>query len=178
MKAPFAQLAAYHKWANARLSEAALALDDADYRRDVGAVFKSLNGTLNHLLVTDRIWMKRLTGDGEHPDRLDALIHEERGARALARADEDDRSIRFVASLDEGALAGTHTYVTTSSKPFAQARADILSHLFSHQTHHRVQAHTILSICTGNEPSSLDLLQMLPGVAAPDLRLIARRKSI
>jgi uncharacterized damage-inducible protein DinB len=176
MKARFAQLAAYNRWANARLYEAALALGDADYRRNVGAFFKSLNGTLNHLLVTDRIWMKRLTGEGTHPDRLDAIIHEDRRALALARADEDDRIIQFVASLDEGALAGTLTYATTAGKPFAQARADILSHFFNHQTHHRGQAHTILSICTGNEPPSLDLLQMLRGVAAPDLRLIALRK--
>ncbi|MFN3743691.1 MAG: DinB family protein [Hyphomicrobiaceae bacterium] len=175
MKARFAQLAAYNKWANARLYEAALALNDTDYRRDVGAFFKSLNGTLNHLLVTDRIWMKRLTGEGDHPDRLDAIMHEDRRALALARADEDDRIIRFVASLDEAALAGTLKYATTSGKPFVQARADILSHLFNHQTHHRGQAHTILSICTGKEPPSLDLLQMQRGIAAPELRALASR---
>lgn len=175
MKPRFEQLAAYNKWANARLYEAALTLDDAAYRRDVGAFFKSLDGTLNHLLAADRIWMKRLTGEGEPPDRLDAIIHEDRGALALARADEDDRIIEFVASLDEAALAGTLKYATTSRKPFAQGRADVLSHVFNHQTHHRGQAHTILSICTGKEPPSLDLLQMQRGVAAPDLRALARK---
>src|SRR6266496_156750 len=35
MKAHFEQFAAYNRWANARLYEAAFALDDADYRRDV-----------------------------------------------------------------------------------------------------------------------------------------------
>jgi uncharacterized damage-inducible protein DinB len=178
MKPRFEQFAAYNKWANARLYEAALALDDADYRRNVGAFFKSLNGTLNHLLATDRIWMKRLTGEGEHPDRLDAIIHEDRSALALARADEDDRIIRFVASLDEAALAGTLKYATTSGKPFEQARVDILSHLFNHQTHHRGQAHTILSICTGKEPPPLDLLQMQRGAPAPDLRAIAQSKHV
>jgi uncharacterized damage-inducible protein DinB len=68
MKAHFEQFAAYNQWANARLYEAALALDDVEYRRNVGAFFKSMHGTLNHLLLTDRIWLKRLTGEGEHPD--------------------------------------------------------------------------------------------------------------
>lgn len=175
MKSRFEQLAAYNKWANARLYEAAFAVPEADYRRDVGAFFKSLNGTLNHLLVADRIWMKRLTGEGEHPDKLNAIIHDDRGALAMARADEDDRIIRFVASLDDGALAGTLKYATTSGKPFEQNRADVLSHFFNHQTHHRGQAHTILSIVTRKEPPSLDMLQMQRGIVAPDLRALAAR---
>ena len=175
MKTRFEQLAAYNKWANERLYEAAFAVDDADYRRDVGAFFKSLNGTLNHLLVADRIWMKRLTGEGEHPDKLNAIIHDDRRLLALARADEDDRIIRFVSSLDDGALAGTLKYATTSGKPFEQNRADVLSHFFNHQTHHRGQGHTILSICTGMEPPVLDLLAMQRGAAAPDLRALVAR---
>jgi uncharacterized damage-inducible protein DinB len=175
MKSRFEQLAAYNRWANARLYEAALALDDESYRRDVGAFFKSMHGTLNHLLVADRIWMKRLTGGGEAPNRLNAIIHENRKDLALARADEDDRIVRFVASLDDAALAGTLKYANTSGKGFEQARAEILSHFFNHQTHHRGQAHTILSIVTGREPPVLDLLAMQRGGAAPDLRGLAGR---
>ncbi len=175
MKSHFEQLAAYNRWANARLYEAALALDDESYRRDVGAFFKSMHGTLNHLLVADRIWMKRLTGGGEAPNRLNAIIHENRKDLALARADEDDRIVRFVAALDDAALAGTLKYANTSGKAFEQARAEILSHFFNHQTHHRGQAHTILSIVTGREPPVLDLLAMQRGGAAPDLRGLAGR---
>jgi uncharacterized damage-inducible protein DinB len=40
MKVHFEQFAAYDRWANARLYEAALSLDDAEYRRNVGAFFK------------------------------------------------------------------------------------------------------------------------------------------
>ena len=35
-----------------------------------------MHGTLNHLLATDRIWMKRFTGEGEAPERLDAILHD------------------------------------------------------------------------------------------------------
>ncbi len=173
MKPYFELRAAYNRWANARLYQAALALPDTDYRRDVGAFFGSMNGTLNHLLLTDRIWLKRLTGHGDHPDRLNAIIHDDRKTLARARADEDDRIIGFVASLDEPAIAGMLHYRTTSGQPHEQRRSDILAHLFNHQTHHRGQAHTILSILTGREPPPLDLLAMQRSAPAPDLRALA-----
>jgi uncharacterized damage-inducible protein DinB len=59
MKHHFLMLARYNAWANARLYKAVGALPDELYRRDVGIYFKSLHGTLNHLLATDRIWMRR-----------------------------------------------------------------------------------------------------------------------
>ncbi len=173
MKAYFQQLAAYNRWANARIYAAALALDEREYRRDVGAFFKSLHGTLNHLLLTDRMWLKRLTGEGDHPAGLDAIIHENRRSLTRDRADEDDRIIRYVDSLDETSLRGNHKYANSAGKTFEQQRSEILSHLFNHQTHHRGQAHTVLSICTGREPPSLDLLLMQRGASAPDLRSLS-----
>jgi uncharacterized damage-inducible protein DinB len=83
-------------------------------------------------LVGDRIWLKRLMGQGDHPDRLDAIIHEDRRALAFARADEDDRIIRYVASLDYTMLDSLLEYKTTSGKPFKQKRSHILTHLFNH----------------------------------------------
>jgi uncharacterized damage-inducible protein DinB len=175
MKAHFVEFAAYNRWANARVYEAAFALADADYRRNVGAFFKSLHGTLNHLLATDRIWLGRLTGEGEAPDRLDAILFEDRRALALARADEDDRIVRYIGGLDAAALEGVVAYKNSKGNAFEQKLDRILSHLFNHQTHHRGQAHTILSIVTGKEPPSLDLLALQRGGAAPDLRALAQR---
>jgi len=173
MKPHFERFAAYNRWANARLYQAAFALDDAPYRRDVGAFFKSLHGTLNHLLVADRIWLKRLTGEGDAPNRLDAILFEDRPALARARLAEDERLSAYVAALDAAALDAPLKYATTSGAPHEQKRRDILAHLFNHQTHHRGQAHTILSIVTGREPPVLDLLAFQRGAPAPDLRALA-----
>jgi uncharacterized damage-inducible protein DinB len=64
MQPHFAMLARYNEWANRRLCARAAALSDADYRADRGAFFGSVHATLNHLLATDRIWMRRFTGQG------------------------------------------------------------------------------------------------------------------
>jgi len=58
----------YNAWANGRLYDAVAQLTSEQYRADRGAFFKSVHGSLNHLLVTDRIWMQRFTGKGEAPD--------------------------------------------------------------------------------------------------------------
>ena len=47
-------------------------LSEEEYRRDVGAYFKNLQGTLNHLLVADRIWLWRMTATGVAPLRAPA----------------------------------------------------------------------------------------------------------
>jgi uncharacterized damage-inducible protein DinB len=67
----------YYAWANARLFRMAGTLADELYRKEVGAYFKSLHGTLNHLLVADRIWMRRLTCSGDHPDKLNAMLFDD-----------------------------------------------------------------------------------------------------
>jgi uncharacterized damage-inducible protein DinB len=168
------QLAAYNGRANARLYEAALALDEDAYRRPVGVFFASLHGTLNHLLLTDRIWLRRLTGEGDHPDRLDAILYDDRRALAAARAAEDQHLVRVVEGFADKAYARTIVYRTTRGVAHKQALADILAHLFNHQTHHRGHPHACLSILTGGEPPSLDLLASQRGGKAPDPAALAR----
>lgn len=160
MQAHFAKMARYNAWANARLYAAARSVPDASYRRDVGAFFGSLHGTLNHLLVTDRIWMRRLTGAGDHPDRLDAILYDDLQSLALARQAEDGRIIGYVAGLRDADIDKELRYATTKDVPYRNRLGDILAHLFNHQTHHRGQAHTILTVLGIREPQPLDLLAM------------------
>jgi uncharacterized damage-inducible protein DinB len=171
---PFLQLADYNRWANARLYAAALDLPEQAYRQPVGVFFGSLHGTLNHLLLTDRLWLKRLTGEGDHPNQLNAILYEDRIELTRARAAEDLRLISVVEQYDEAALANVHTYKTTSGTPQSQKLADILLHLFNHQTHHRGQAHACLSILTGAEPPPLDLLLFQRGAKAPALETLIK----
>ena len=165
----FRQLADYNYWANRRLYGAALAMPDEAYRRRTGVFFGSLHGTLNHLLLTDRVWLKRLTGEGEHPNRLDAILFEQLKDLLRARLAEDARLKRVIGGYGAADLGEAVSYQTMSGQPQRQMLQDILLHLFNHQTHHRGQAHACCSIVTGQEPPSLDLLAFQRGVPAPDL---------
>lgn len=158
MRNHFRMFAAYNNWANAKLYEAAAALSDEEFRRDAGAFFGSLMGTLNHVLVADRIWLRRFTGEGDAPKKLDAILFDELVPLTEARSAEDARIVSFVEALDEEKLAGRFTYVTaTDVRTVSQRLAPALAHFFNHQTHHRGQAHTILT-SLGKPSLTLDLI--------------------
>lgn len=160
MKPRYQMFAAYNAWANARIYGAAATLADADYRADRGAFFKSVHGTLNHLLGADRIWMRRFTGSGDAPNRLDAILFEDRDELWTARQAEDARIARYIDGLSDADFAGRLIYRTvTNPKTIEQDLWPALDHFFNHQTHHRGQTHGLLSAFGGNAAApSLDLL--------------------
>jgi uncharacterized damage-inducible protein DinB len=158
MKAHFEMLAAYNAWVNGRLYDAASRLPEGDYRADRGAFFGSLHGTLNHLLLGDRIWLHRFTGEGDEPTALDAILYDDLTELRAARRSEDARIVRYAAGLSAADLAGKLCYRTTRSPvDIEQFLAPLLAHFFNHQTHHRGQAHGLLTMLTGEAPS-FDLL--------------------
>jgi uncharacterized damage-inducible protein DinB len=160
MLAQFQHFAGYNAWANQRVYGAAAKLSDEQVWRDVGLFFGSVAGTLNHILVADRVWMKRFTGTGDHPTKLDAILHRDFGELRAAREAEDARIIAYVCGLTAERLEQSFTYrkMTTPDEVTSKLWPDLL-HVFNHQTHHRGQAHTGLSILTGEEPPSLDMIQ-------------------
>ena len=158
MQQHFQMLATYNRWANARVYEVAAALSEEELNRDAGAFFGSLIGTLNHVLVADRIWLKRFTGEGSAPTRLDTILHPDLIGLTGARVAEDRRIVEWVGSLSDEALAGRFTYVTvTDVRTVSQRLAPALAHFFNHQTHHRGQAHATLT-ALGQPSVPLDLI--------------------
>jgi uncharacterized damage-inducible protein DinB len=160
MKARYRMFAGYNAWCNERLYDAAAKVSDADYRAARGVYFKSLHGTLNHLLVGDRIWMKRFTGTGEHPKSLDAILYDDFEALRAARRTLDTLISRYIDRLSDEDLSRSIRYQTlVNPQTIEQALAPALDHFFNHQTHHRGQAHGLLSAILGNEQTpSFDLI--------------------
>lgn len=158
LKAHFDQLAVYNRWANRRMYDDAATLDDDVRRQPAGLFFGSVHGTLNHLLVTDYIWMRRMTGDGPKPERLNEILHEDFSELRAAREREDDRIFDFVTGLAPAAYDRMLEYQNSSGRTFYQALGPALTHLFNHQAHHRGQVHAGLTFAGIREPTSLDLL--------------------
>lgn len=158
--APWRHYARYNRLANETLYEACAALSDGERRRDLGAYFRSVHGTLNHLLLGDRIWMTRFEG-GNHPSTdLDAILHDDFVDLRAARAAMDARIERFVADLPRDFAAGTIRYLNNAGLVSDDPLDVLLPHFFNHQTHHRAQVHTLLSQL-GRDPPVLDLHRVL-----------------
>jgi uncharacterized damage-inducible protein DinB len=65
-------LARYNRLMNQRLYANASELSDEECKRNLGAFFRSVHGTLNHLLLADRAWLGRFTHDRAVFESLDA----------------------------------------------------------------------------------------------------------
>lgn len=150
-------MAAYNRWMNQRLYALCAGLGDAERKRDRGAFFKSVHGTLNHLLYGDRAWMSRFLGRDlgwKGPaDELYADFDELRAAR-----DTLDGLIEgWAGRLEERWLAADFTYTSRIDGRTRTFPAWLLvTHLFNHQTHHRGQLTTLLSQM-GIDPGVTDL---------------------
>ena len=160
MQSIYRMFAAYNAWANRRIYDAASRLSDADYCSDGGAYFGSVHGTLNHILVGDRIWMRRFTGEGPIQSRLDEILFDDLASLRSEREAQDGRIIAYIDGLTEKQLGQTFTYRTiVRPVDITQALAPALSHFFNHQTHHRGQVHALLSARAGRDATpSMDLI--------------------
>ena len=161
----FVSLARYNAWANRRLYDACAHLPEAEYMKPRPAFFGSLHGTLNHILVADRIWLARITHKPNPSLTLDQILYGDLVALRVAREAEDDHIVNVVAAVSERALDQPLAYATTTGARQQTPLRIVLAHFFNHQTHHRGQAHGLLSQ-TAVAPPPLDLIYFMRETAA------------
>ena len=160
-RAHFAVMARYNVWATQRLLDVVAALDEHDYRRDLGLFFRSIHGTLNHLLVGEQlVWYPRFAAGVSNRMALDAEAEPDR-ARLDARLREGAaRWQPLIESWPAGRFDGTLDYTTTRGIPASLPFATTLAHVFNHGTHHRGQI-TAAVTALGQPCPVLDLVYML-----------------
>ena len=151
-------LARYNTWMNKKLYTLCAGLPDEERKRNRRAFFGSIHGTLNHILLGDRIWMLRFTGDRArftsfdrdgkpiHPRGLDHVLYEDFELLRSERARTDAQILDWVEGLDESQLSAPLAYRTvTTDEDWEVPTWWALSHFFNHQTHHRGQLTTLLA---------------------------------
>jgi uncharacterized damage-inducible protein DinB len=155
------RMARYNRWANQRLYAACAKLPEAEYHKPRAAFFGSIHGTLNHLLVGDRVWLARIEGRPNPKLRLDDQPCASLEVLEAERAAEDERMIRLLEGYREDELDRPLRYTMITRPDPAETPLHICwLHLFNHQTHHRGQVHDQLSQ-TDVPPPPLDLIYYL-----------------
>lgn len=159
-------LARYNLWATRRLLDACDALPEAEYRRDAGLFFKSVHGTLNHLLVGEHaLWFRRFA-EGVSPSlALDAELEPD---RACLRERLVEGALAWLPMLEvwpEARLSGRLEYRRMNGQAVSLPFAATLAHVFNHATHHRGQVTAALTALRHPCPE-LDLVYMLQEEAA------------
>jgi uncharacterized damage-inducible protein DinB len=153
-------MARYNRWMNRKLYDCGAKLTDAQRKEDRRAFFKSIHGTLNHLLLTDNIWMGRFEGKAFSAKSLDHELHADFAELRLAREAMDQRILDWAGALTDDALAGELRYTSIVNPAPRRMPMDLaVVHFFNHQVHHRGQVTTLLSQC-GIDPGVTDLMWM------------------
>ncbi len=151
-------MADYNAWMNGKLYEAAAALSDAQRKADQGAFFKSIHGTLNHVLLADRVWLARFGGPAFAARPLDTELYGEFAELRRERAATDAAIEAWVAGATGERLAGILSYTSiTAPRPRTMPLWMAVAHFFNHQTHHRGQVTTLIKQ-QGVDPGVTDLM--------------------
>ncbi|MEE2691202.1 MAG: DinB family protein [Pseudomonadota bacterium] len=154
-------MAAYNRWQNESIYGAAAGLSDEERRRDRGAFFGSIHRTLSHLRWGDEIWLSRF-GDFPPPPPTASLggsaaVYDDWEELRAGRIALDETIIGWAASLTPRDLEGDLTWFSGAMKrEITRPRALLVAHMFNHQTHHRGQAHAMLT-AAGAKPDDTDL---------------------
>jgi len=151
-------LAQYNRWFNERLYEVCGAMDDSERRRDRGAFFGSVHGTLNHLVWADTLWLQRFAAqdvpfaalDGRLLDlplgaTYDSMLEAGWDALRVRRGKLDDAIERWTQQMPADFPARTMRYANTKGVLREHPMWKGLTHFFNHQAHHRGQVTTLLA---------------------------------
>jgi len=168
----FKTLAKYNQWMNTRIYDCVTSMDSLIVKKDLGAFFGSILGTLNHILVADIIWLQRIARHPLNfhslaklrsqtpPVALNQILHEELFTLRQHRKQVDETLIALVDELNDGILNTEFQYQDMKGNSHQNDLGILLQHLFNHQIHHRGQVTTLLHQC-GAEVGPTDLLVML-----------------
>jgi uncharacterized damage-inducible protein DinB len=158
-------MAAYNAEMNRRLYEAAERIPDAERRQDRGAFWGSLHGTLSHILWGDRMWMARFDR-WEKPaviQKESATLIEDFDELRHQRVGDDKRISDWAARVTPGWLAEEMSWFSASvQRELRHPRSFLVTHFFNHQTHHRGQAHALITACR-EKTGDTDLFLVVPG---------------
>lgn len=138
--------AKYNKWMNDHFYMLCDSIADEERKRDVGAFFKSIHGTLNHILLGDRLWMSRFQNTDFDIESLDQELYSDYGELKKQRAITDSNISNYVGTLTSDALNQPITFVSkVKQSEHTYILRDCVLHFFQHQIHHRGQVSTLIS---------------------------------
>ncbi|KAF0804329.1 hypothetical protein A6D6_03166 [Alcanivorax xiamenensis] len=156
----YSTLALYNRWQNRQHYQLCAELDDTQRKADRGLFFHSIHGTLNHLLLADRLWLGRFLDRPFPILGLDQELYEDFDQLRRERESTDQIILDYIAELKRTRLDDDLSYVSASTGQLRSYPLRLcLTHFFNHQTHHRGQLTTAYSQL-GHDVGVTDLIFM------------------
>ncbi|HWN44522.1 MAG TPA: DinB family protein [Thermoanaerobaculia bacterium] len=137
------ELLLYMLWADRLVLAAVRNVREEDLTRDAGVSFKSILGTLAHILGSERMWLSRFLGVSldrvpsiqDFPDLMSWITGWEETASQIEA---------FLAGLTDEQLATPLTWTNTRGESHTHPLWHPVSHMVNHATYHRGQVVSLL----------------------------------
>ena len=156
-KESFELMARYNQWMNEKLYQVCAGIPDQERKKDLGAFFKSVHGTLNHLLYGDKAWMSRFLGMPLAVTAIGEELHQDFAGLRADRTALDQQILDWSHALSAQWLDAPFEYTSNVDRKTRVIPTWVLvTHMFNHQTHHRGQVTTLIKQL-GHEPGITDL---------------------
>lgn len=142
-KRALGRLIDYTIWANHRLLRACATVSVDDFKRDLGASFGGMRGTLSHMMWGEWIWLERWKGISPTRFPDESEFENVIALRDRWKVIEDHRGawLHALPPEDAGALI---RYRTTAGVAWAAPLWQLVQHVANHSTYHRGQVTTML----------------------------------
>ena len=148
-------MARYNAWQNKQLVPFLGALTEDELRQDRKAFFGSILATLNHILWADAMWLHRFGAGPEpaHSEHLEYTATLDEWCRARAKMDAEISA--WADGLTQEVLDSDLRWTSKlSGQSAVSPMAQLVMHVFNHQTHHRGQVHAMLTAAGQGAPVS------------------------
>ena|SRR5579871_170165 len=158
----------YNRWMNESLYGICGSLTDEERKQDQGASYRSVHGTLNHLLLGDRLYLGRFTGEPFRVRSLEEELYSDFPTLCQERAKTDQQIEAWTQTLTEEALTLPLRFESvTYRREHIFPLWIVVVQFFNHQIHHRGQLTTLLNQ-VGVDFGKVDLIWM-PGTELSSL---------
>ncbi|MES2073762.1 MAG: DinB family protein [Pseudomonadota bacterium] len=166
-------MATYNEWMNSKIYDAAGTLSVEDLAKDRGGFFRSILGTLNHIMVGDVAWLRRFAThpadyralhpvlDFPQPTSLDQILFADFAELSMHRKMLDTAISKWSKTITDRDLEHVLIYKRMSGDECRKDFCGVVMHFFNHQVHHRGQITTMLTQA-GLDVGATDLIMLIP----------------
>jgi uncharacterized damage-inducible protein DinB len=136
-------LHAYTAWANNRIFDAVAQLSDEQYMRDMKSSHGGIQGTLNHIVAAEKMWISRLVG------KPDAKLMTVQEAPSLADLKAVWEKVgfgmaQFLGTMTDRKLQETFAVTYASGETLTYLYWQAIQHMVDHSSYHRGQIVTMM----------------------------------
>jgi uncharacterized damage-inducible protein DinB len=144
----------YHRWANHRLFDVAVALGEEACARELGKQFSvpTLTRMFAHVYGADLNWLKRWKGSSPTESPFCDLPSMAEVRQKWDGLEAEQKA--FIDGLSDSDLARAVDYKNSQGQAFRAPLGVLLQHVANHATHHRSEIATMLTILSGSPPDT------------------------